>query len=255
MLDKDRLALISSMVYERQGVKTSTVAKELGITNPTARKYLDHLASSDSRIERVHGGASLSPARYPSGETELYKSRASVHRTEKVEIAHKALGHVSDRDTIMVDSSTTCFEFARLLLDTKLRLTVITSGIRTAQLLSENDNITVIIVGGVLYRQSNTIIDEFDCKIYERFNIDTFFFSASCVSIDCGFSEYNLREIDKKRECIGRASNSIALIDSSKLEKKTSSTFAELPDVSLLITDGKIDPKIKAAYEKRVTVE
>lgn len=254
MLDTDRLAAIASMVYTQETVKTADIAKELGITNPTARKYLDHLATTDSRIQRIHGGASLTPARYPSGETELYQVRASTHRAEKVEIAHKALGCLNERDTIVLDSSTTCFELARLMLESELRLTVITNGVRTAQLLAGNERLTVVVTGGILYPRSNTIIDEFECPILQRFNIDTYFFSASCASLACGFSEYNLREVDRKRNCIERSSKRIALIDSSKLEQKTSSTFARLEDIDLLITDSKIDEAVRESYQKVVDI-
>ena len=254
MIDTDRLAAISSMVYKRQTVKTAEITKELGITSPTARKYLDHLASTDRRIQRIHGGASLAPTRYSSGETELFQERANTHQAEKAEIARKALAQVSERDTIALDSSTTCFELARILAETDKQLTIITNGIRTAQLLSENERITVIVSSGVLCHQSNTILDEFDCPIYDRFNIDIYFFSASCVSIDCGFSEYNLREIDKKRKCIRLASKSIALIDSSKLEQSTSSTFARLDDIDMLITDNRAEERVKQQYRQVVDV-
>ncbi|MCI6844249.1 MAG: DeoR/GlpR family DNA-binding transcription regulator [Coriobacteriaceae bacterium] len=254
MIDTDRLTAISSIVYERQTVKTADIARELGITNPTARKYLNYLASTDTRIQRIHGGAALAPERYPSGETELFHARENIHRAEKVEIAHKAIKQIGERDTIALDSSTTCFELARLLLETDMHLTVITNGIRTAQLLSENERLTVIVCSGVLCHRSNTILDEFDCSVYERFNIDIYFFSASCVSIACGFSEYNLREINKKRKCLALASRGIALIDSSKLEQNTSSTFAQLNEADMLITDSKVNADVRASYEKVVDV-
>ncbi len=256
MIDQEKLDAILEMVYSTGAVKTTAVAQTLKITTPTARKYLDYLASHTEQIERVHGGAAIIATKQPPAESETpYQARSKIHRAEKEEIANKALALLKDRDTIVLDSSSTCFTLAKQLINSPLHLTVITNGISTAQVLARNANITVIVISGVLAKSSNTIIDEFNCDIIDRFNIDKAFFSASCVSFQDGFSEYNLRELDKKRRYIDRAALSIALIDSSKVEQRTSSSFAKLSDIDLFITDSGFDETLKRRYQTEITVK
>ena len=252
-MNKDRLAFIEQELKDKGRIQTTQIADTFGITKPTARKYLDAVVKSDLRFSRVHGGAVLLRETYDSGSTQEYSYQEYSYRTtsrkeQKRLIAEKAAGLVNDRDTLFIDSGTTCFEFASSLLKSDKQLTVVTNGLRTGTMLSQNPNIAVALISGFIRWNSNTIIDEYDAESWRAFNIDTYYFSASAVSIENGFSEYSMNEIRTKRQLIKHASHSVALVDSSKLDRNSTGSFAALDSVSCLITDNDIDDSVLARY-------
>lgn len=252
MNTSEKIDYIKNLLYSEQKVSSTEICKALGITYPTCRKYFKIIAESDINITPIHGGLSYIPK--DDDTSNLYSERLIKNEKQKKEIASKALPYVYEKCTILLDSSTTTFEFAKAITKFDFRFTVITNGISTARLLSKNDKITVIVLPGILPKNSNTIVDEFNFNYSAQFNIDLYIFSATGLTLDGGFSEYNLQEIKTKKSNIERAKKSIALIDSSKFNISSIANFAALEDIDLLITDSKLPKIIRDAYKDRITI-
>src|SRR5699024_1345633 len=143
---------------------------------------------------------------------------------------------------------------ASLLSNYKSPLTVITNGLSTGNILKQNDHINVLIIGGLLKKDSNTVYDEFSHSILTHFNIDKYFFSATGLSVQSGFSERNLMEVKHKRENILNAKKAIALIDHTKFNNDSSSTFCSLDEVDCIVTDEEHESQVIELYEKKIQI-
>lgn len=71
------------------------------------------------------------------------------------------------------------------------------------------------------------------------------FTSANGFTVENGLEDFNLYEVQLKREIVKRASKVIALIDSSKIGKSSSAVFAKVEQVDKLITDEPINDDIR----------
>lgn len=255
MLATERENFIRSEVTNKGVVYVNQLVKDLKVTPPTIRSDLDKLAKKYNDLDRIHGGIIYKENSLSSPLPDIvvgYNQRAFTNRQEKKIIAKKAIDFLKKGDTILLDSSSTCFELATVLVETPKQFTIITNGLSTGALLKQNANLNVLFIGGLLKKDSNTVYDEFDHSILSNFNIDKYFFSATGLSIESGFSERNLMEVKNKRENVLNAKEAIALMDYTKFNQDASYTFCTLKEVDFLITDNKLENKTKKVYEKQI---
>ncbi|WP_067838942.1 DeoR/GlpR family DNA-binding transcription regulator [Amphibacillus sediminis] len=258
MFAKEREEKIKNEIYRKGTVYVAELARKFNVSAPTIRSDLDKIMASSDDFERTHGGIIYKKKEEENKEKILmYNIRASINKKEKEEIAQVAISLVNERDTLLLDSSSTCFEFASLLAHPSYtnRNTILTNGLSTAMILKQNPNLTVIILGGIARTDSNTIHDEFQDPILNRFNIDKYFFSASGLSIESGFSEFNIEEVKTKRENLQRAKLKIALIDHTKFDQDSSSTFGSLDHANMLISDSRLDKEIQKKYAALIPLQ
>lgn len=245
-----RQQIIENLIYKEKTITISQIAENLEVSKPTVRNDIQKLLSNNPNIEKVHGGVSLKPGK----DIEFdYDKRKVKNKAKKIEIAKKAINIVNEKDTILLDSSSTTYELAQILSQANKRITVITNGIQTALQLKKNPKLFVLILGGSLTDSSNTIRDDFGDNILNFFNIDYYFFSASGISINHGFSEYNIHEIRTKQKHISFSNKSVALIDETKFEKDSNANFSTLDEVDLVITNDSLQKDIYSKYESRIT--
>ena len=113
-------------------------------------------------------------------------------------------------------------------------------------------NLTVVLIGGVVKGSSNAVEGTLGIEILKKVNIDTLFTSAYAISATEGLSDFNLYEVELKKRMVELASQTVALIDSSKFEKKSIATFATLSQLNTLITDSEIQDGVKKHYSSVV---
>lgn len=128
---------------------------------------------------------------------------------------------IEDEDCICLDASSTCYELAKLLFYSDKKITVLTSGLRTANLLKESDRLTVIIIGGIVKAKSNAVEGNLSSSLIQTFNIRYFFTSSYAISINEGLSDFSLNEANLKNELIRSSLKTIALIDHTKFIRHT----------------------------------
>lgn len=251
MFASERRKQIIKLLHENNAISVNEVAKKLNVSKPTIRSDFDYIVENHKNIERTHGGLVLlnDDFRYTK-----YDDRRAINILQKQAIAKEAFSLIENKTTLLLDSSSTCYELAQLLVESDLQVTVITNGLYTGMLLKENPNLTVILIGGILKPRSNTTQDEFDSGVFNYFNIDIYFFSASSVSFNSGFTDYNIYEIKSKRDYITKSRKSVALIDSSKINAPSNSSFAKLEDVSLMITDSNISKDDLLSFKSRIDI-
>lgn len=241
MFATERRDRIIDLLQERKRITVKELSSEMGVSEATLRADLNKM-ELDGLLTRTHGGAVLNDEK--ENETS-FNVRQKKNKVEKAKIASKAFQHIEEKQCILLDASSTALELAQLIKDTPIRLTIVTTGLQTALELKENPDITVILVGGVVTNKSTSIEGTLGLDILDSVNIDIMFTSANGFTVENGLEDFNLYEVQLKREIVKRASKVVALIDSSKIGKSSSAVFAKVEQVDKLITDEPINDDIR----------
>ena len=130
-------------------------------------------------------------------------------------------------------------------------LSVMTSGLNIAEELIKKQKPTVTLVGGQFNRNTLSASGISSAQFIREVNIDIAFMATSGFSMENGFTSGIYTESELKKEVIHRARKTIMLMDSSKIDKIMTFTFAYLDDIDILISDDDLDPEIKKEAERR----
>ncbi len=231
----ERHQAILELVHRYESVRVSDLAEQLNVSESTVRNDLETL-DEQGHLVRVRGGAIAKPAGPGDEPTPYLSQKALDHADEKRAIARWAAGMVEDGDIILLDASSTIFHIAPFLLDRR-ELTVFTNGIDVARLLAKEPSNTVIILGGILRSNGNSITGEISKQLLQDYHVQTAFVSCSGFIPDQGFFEVDLREAQMKTLMIRAAQQRVALLDSSKIERVGLTVFGTLADFNYVVTD------------------
>lgn len=251
MYTNQRREAILSLVQERGSVSVNDLTEKFQVSKATIRSDLNYLSKNNMLI-RTHGGATRTKEEETIKIDRNYDIRKQKNIEKKAEIAKLAFPLIKNGECIILDASSTCYELAKVINHSDLKITVLTNGLRTASLLKENLNLTVIVIGGVVKGTSNAVEGTLGLEILRKVNIDTLFTSAYAISTTGGLSDFNLYEVELKKKMVELASQTIGLLDSTKFEKKSIATFASLDQLSGLITDSQLPDDVKDHYSSLV---
>lgn len=233
MLVPSRRKKIIQILNERKQLIISHISKELGVSEGTLRNDLKIL-EEEGFLVKTHGGAVL-PARYDS--SLKFSSRLEQNQSEKNKLSNAALTLIKEKTCITIDASSTCLELAKKVAETRNNLTVITNGLGTAQILAENPKLSVIMVGGLTRPGSTEIEGSLGKSILSEINSDIFFTSAHGCTVENGLNDFSIHEAQLKRMMRERADQCIALIDHTKINRKSVITSLELGQIDVFITN------------------
>ncbi|MBL1230457.1 DeoR/GlpR transcriptional regulator [Enterococcus sp. BWB1-3] len=251
MYTSERRNKILSILQETGSVSVNELTEVFNVSKATIRSDLNYL-DMNNMLVRTHGGAVCTKEDEVIKVDKNYDIRKQKNIEKKAEIAKIAFQLIKTGECIILDASSTCYELAKLISQSDLRITVLTNGLRTASLLKENLNLTVILIGGVVKGTSNAVEGVLGIEILRKVNIDTLFTSSYAISTTGGLSDFNLYEVELKKRMVEFASQTIALVDSSKFEKKSIATFAALDQLTALITDSQLAREVREQYSSEV---
>ena len=234
----ERHQQISQIVNELKSVRVHDLAARLDVSESTIRTDLESL-DEQGKLIRVRGGALTSGSPQPFA-LDYVDHKAAQQQEEKRQIARWAASMVEDGDGIMLDASSTVLHIASFLLD-RQNLTVITNGIKVAQILATEPSNTVIVLGGILRPNGNAITGSISEKLLRSYHIQRAFVSCSGFDPSIGFFETDLQETQLKELMLRSAQQRFVLLDSSKVGRVGLTTFATLDDVHYVATDQGVD--------------
>lgn len=216
-------------------VLVSDLAARFGVSAVTVRKDLDGLERR-SLLRRIRGGAVTVGA----VDEGAWGMRVRHSADAKRAVARAAAELVRDGDTLALDSSTTSHYLAEELLDRR-NLTVVTNGLRTAQLLMERSTAMVVLPGGVLRRSSESMVGPIGDLLTGRGRIRKGFFGLVGLSPELGLLDVSIDEAHTKSLLAAACDEVHAVFDSSKSGRFALHSFVPTERVTSLVTDEGID--------------
>ena len=239
---------ILSFVRKNKICSIEELAKRFSVSRVTIHRVLNDL-ESEALVTKVHGGVR---AFEPEGGIETrFTIRLKTNKERKIEIARKALQFVRDGDTIFIDSSTTCFQFARLLgVQESLHITVISNSPLISYELSGARHIGVISTGGELFQEVYTFAGDLTLEAIGKLQFEKVFLSAGALSSVQGLMTTQSFLALTKRRVIEKASEVNLLIDSTKFERLAPRVIAPIESVTRIISDTGLSRKLREKYGK-----
>jgi DeoR/GlpR family transcriptional regulator of sugar metabolism len=224
------------MLEDRGTVRTIDLADEFQVTDETIRRDLQTM-EENNQLTRIHGGASSTSGR---PKLQSFTERRAVEVEKKRKIAQTVLEMVKPGRTYAFDSSTTAFELVSLLPDLPFR--VVTNAYAVLDHLIRYNNVDLVSTGGRYDQKTQTFIGGDSHRAIQRYQIQTAF--ISCIGLDAarGASEGFEQQAVFKEHLVEFAEEVILLVDSNKLNVQSEYFFAELKNLSLIITDSSADP-------------
>ncbi len=236
---------IRRLIGENKSISVSALSRLFNVSEITIRRDLKQL-QDEGFLEKVHGGAiakELKEEYHP-----IYLEDIKKNKDKKEKIAKEASKLISDGDSIIIESGTTCLELV-YYLEEKKNLVIFTASVPLAYdlwkiALNRND-IEVNICGGLIEIRSNTLTGSQAVQFFNNISVDIAFLSAIAVSVERGYvAAMSQMDADVTRSIINNSRKKVLLVDSSKFYNKAYIKASPLDKFDIIITDADVEKKI-----------
>jgi DeoR/GlpR family transcriptional regulator of sugar metabolism len=241
MLPADRRKSILEQILNKGSANTEALAREYRVSAMTIRRDL-RILESQRLIHITHGGAV--PVNFLH-EDLPYESKQVSCQEAKRAIAKAAAELIEDDSCIILDAGTTTMELALRLRSR--RLTVITTDLQIALVLSKSPDITVHMPGGVVEGHTGALIGEATLDYLASVNAAQAFIGSNVWNNHHGVASTTTFKQHLKRRMMASARQSILLADSSKYGAYSTWRFAALKDFSHIFTDEQLSVEDRAS--------
>ena len=231
----DRREQILAMLKKDGSVKVSALTAAFGVSIETIRRDLEAL-EAEGLLKRVYGGAVPESRR---SVEPLFRDRQTKNALEKELIGRAAASFVEDGDVVGIDIGTTTMEMARALSARDIHVIVISNSIPIAAVLSDNEKIEVILIGGRVRRGELSLgghsLTETNMRLFQT---DKLFLGVGGINEKFGITDYREEETAFRRIGVERTKEVYALADHSKFGVTAMNQICEPEKIDVLITDA-----------------
>lgn len=248
MLARQRQATILEYVRTHGGARVSDLTQLLGVSDMTVRRDLDVL-SGRGLVDKVHGGATA--VGMPSVEEPAFEAKAVREHEEKALIAREAAKLVRPGSAIALSAGTTTWALSQHLVDIP-GLTIVTNSMRVASELHEAPGTRTLILTGGIRTPSDAMVGPVADMVIRSLHFDQLFLGCHGMDETAGLSTPNLAEAQTNRELIRNARSVVVTADHTKWGTTGLSSFADLDQVDVLVTDDQMPAAARQLLAERV---
>lgn len=247
MHERERHRLIVSAVQEKPVVTVAEFVELTGASGATVRRDINALDGED-KLRRVYGGAeALHPPAFVGIAGRTFQVNEPVNIEKKRAIADRAAALCADGESIIIDAGTTTFQMVHRLASHRLQ--ILTNSFPVAEYLLNHSKSSIILPGGVIYREQGIILSPLSSDVQRSFSAQRMFFGAQGVG-PLGIMGPDALVIQGQRTLIDQAEELVLLVDSSKFRRRSSLIICPLDRVSTIITDDGIDTSARNLIER-----
>lgn len=253
MSAKERLEFILEELEKCGNVSVTQLSKKLDCSEVTIRSDIAKL-DEQKKLKKVYGGAVKLEEKM---EIVLEPGELYLNKDKKIRIAEKAYSYINNRDSIILDDSTTAYYLACCIRDCKdKRVVVVTNSIVIAALLSESRHVELFIVGGGIIGNPPSALDNIAVRFLSQFHIDKAFVGVNGINMKAGLTSIGTPQMEVKRRMIEISEETYVIADSSKFGNGNLFTVCTLDQITRIITDSDVKENIlKQAEEEHVIIE
>ncbi|EOH94424.1 DeoR/GlpR family DNA-binding transcription regulator [Enterococcus pallens] len=232
MNSTERKEYILDSLDTKHSVRINELSQNLKVTRETIRRDLNTL-EKEGMIKKVHGGAILDNQ---TGETD-YEKRKIERWHAKEKIAKLAASYIEEGDSIYLDYGTTTLALAKEICKMK-NITVVTNTIPIINTLLKNDEIDIIIPGGLLRSNESSLFGQFALNNMCEIFVNIGFFGCSGIESKAGVTSHHMGEVQVSKQMVQQSQNVIILADQSKFGTMAFNRTASLEEIDIVITDS-----------------
>lgn len=240
MFIEERHEKILLMLKDKKRVEVQELSELFEVSEDTIRRDL-RIMEQKGKVHRTYGGAIL-PDKVNSYENFIV--RENIQNDVKQSIASLAQSFIQERDTLLLDGSTTVAKIVPLLSGYK-NLTVITNSITIAyDILHQCPNINLHIIGGIVRNDIGNSISIESLKDIEKLYVDKVFLSACSISLKGELTTPIIEDAHVKKAMLNAGREVYILADSSKFGQKSLMEFGKIKPEYTIISDSDLPDEI-----------
>ncbi|MCF6222519.1 MAG: DeoR/GlpR family DNA-binding transcription regulator [Flavobacteriaceae bacterium] len=240
---EERQENILNILEKKKRVTTKDLIKKLNTTVVTIRHDLTALENK-GLLRRTHGGAIRIEGFSPG---LALNEKEKLHFDEKIKIAKKAAEHISEGDTIILDSGSTTSLLAQEIKNKK-GITVITNAINIATILLGSD-IEIILLGGILLKETSTVVGPLADETLKKLSATKLFFGTDGIDFKVGLTIPNIIEAHTSQIMMRISAEKILLVDSSKFGRRSLGVISKIEEIDEIITTKIMSKKESEIFE------
>jgi len=246
MHESERHRLILSAIQDRPVVTVIDLVNMTGVSEATIRRDIAAL-HMQKKLRRVRGGAeAISPPQFVGLAGRTFAVNETIRIKQKQAIARAAVDLCADGEPIIINGGTTTFQMVHPLASRRLQ--IFTNSVPITEHLLKHSKNTIMVPGGVIYREQNIILSPFENDVTKNFYAKRMFMGAQGLG-PLGLMEADPLLIQAEHKLIGQADELIVLVDSTKFENRSSLVLCPLDRIDTVITDEGISDKAAAMLE------
>lgn len=230
MAASERETKIYAFIKEHRVASVDELAREFYASTASIRRDLERL-QQQGLVKRTHGGAIFLEK---TNETAVHV-RLSENHDSKDRVAHAALRHIPEFETVFIDDSSTALVLAEKM-DFMHKL-VVTNGIQLAMELTKHKDVEVVLPGGSILYNTGMLSGSYTIEKIREFNFDLTI--TSCTAID---GEYTFERSQDtailKRTAVKNSYNNLLLFDSQKMQRRAPHRSVAIDDFTIAVTDA-----------------
>jgi DeoR/GlpR family transcriptional regulator of sugar metabolism len=232
MLQEERQNFILQQINLHNKVLTADLCQLMKVSLDTVRRDLSELEKK-GRIEKVHGGAISTTFHQPFQQPAVYA------KSEKQEIARKALSLMKDGMVFLTGGGTVMLELARMIPST-LKGTFFTVSPLVALEVAQRSSIEVILLSGRVSRNAYICTGATVVSQLSELRVDLCLIGTNGLSINEGVTDNDWEVVQVKKAMLKSAEKTALLSISEKLATVQRMQVCPLNSIHYLITE--LDP-------------
>jgi Transcriptional regulators of sugar metabolism len=245
MTKEERHNAILEQLIKTDAILVSDLSDRLAVSSVTIRKDLTELEKA-GKLYRSHGKAI---AINPFTGNRTVNEKEKLYPEEKYNIGMEAAKFIEPNDSIILASGTTIHALAHCINPTH-KLTVVSASLQASIALSQEDNIDIIQLGGMLRHSSESVVGEYSESILNGCSFSKLFMGVDGIDLDFGFTTTDMREAHLNQQMMKAAQKTIILADASKFGRRGFAKISNMEDVDVIITDAHIKPMDRQRIEE-----
>lgn len=247
---EERRRYILRQLADGGRVSVKVMSEALNVSTVTIRQDLKALEQA-GLLERTYGGAVLREPKSTMPEMSFHVRLGKKER-EKAAIAAAAAALVKEGFTVALDCSTTAYAIVPFLKRFK-KLTVVTNSLFTAQSFLDSPQVSVLVPGGRLRRDSISIVGS--PEELPDVNLNVGFFGARGISEQGGISDVDADEVVIKQAMVARCVHPVVVADGSKWGQVAPYRFMASGNGHIITSNDAPKEMVEAFRERGVRVD
>lgn len=227
MFAEERQNLIVELVNKNGSVRVKDLSEQFSVTEDSIRKDLT-LLEKKGLLKKTYGGAM--PNRV-NPHTFTVSQRKEENSEAKGLVARKAMELIKDGDMIFLDISTVNLELAKLLIQSPLKITVVSNMIDILLEFMVPTQIQFLFVGGHFNRSRDGVVGCFTNKMLQDFRFDLAFLGVVGLDVfnNCVFT-YKVEDGLTKSTILSISKRAYMMIETKKFQTDGTYRYAGIEE-------------------------
>jgi DeoR/GlpR family transcriptional regulator of sugar metabolism len=241
ILDQRRTQILK-YIEENGFVSLQQLVEHFDISESTARRDVEYL-DGICQVRRTRGGAS-----YIGESLTAFEDRKVHASRQKEEVATAVAELLEPGEVVLLDGGTTTLEVAKRILETSKLMTVATNSVPTINLLFNQPNIDLIIIGGYVYPKTGVALGPIAQAALKSVRARRLVMSVGGIT-EQGLFNTNSLLVETEKQMMESSDEVWVVTDSSKFGKSALARLCPLNAMDRLIVDSGISPEWRQRLE------